>query len=326
MRVQANSSPPPRALMPEPLPQSRPQHLAYAESFAEVRNSQITLTTDEGDVVTLSSRDAAASSLSYSRSLTPGRSTEQLTSLAVAESSYSVSITGSLSEEETADIDRLLEDLGGIAASFFDGELDQAVADSLSIGELGSLAEVSATFTHTATMASALKSVGPPPLPPPEAEASPAVAALEEEARTAAEEADRATALARAQWDAIRKALDEIRERRPAPAAAPTAEDRGVAAEPSRQDDLAAATAPGPQPPPAPAAGDEDRRGGLPALARHWQRAGDILDRHPHFGPLLASLLDKILANLPPAEAEPETAPPAPAMAPAAAGEDTLSA
>ena len=65
---------------------------------------------------------------------------------------FSLSIQGDLNDEELADIHTLMEDLTDIAGNFFNGNLDDAMTSALSIGDMGSLSSLSATFTRTFAM------------------------------------------------------------------------------------------------------------------------------------------------------------------------------
>lgn len=125
--------------------------MSYREAMAETRQSDIAITTDEGDVVTISSYLGEEQSLSYNRWNSPLQQGMNFTASSVKIDSFNLSIQGDLNEEELLDIENLLEDLSFIAGDFFNGDLDQAMNGALNIGDMGSLAELSATFSYSSS-------------------------------------------------------------------------------------------------------------------------------------------------------------------------------
>ena len=126
-------------------------HMSYRETMAQTSQSEITITTDQGDVVTISNFQGESQSMSYDRWNSPLQQGMNFSTSMIQGDSFSLSIQGDLNEEELLDIGFLLDDLSLIAGDFFNGDLDQAMAGALNIGDMGSLAELSATFSYSAS-------------------------------------------------------------------------------------------------------------------------------------------------------------------------------
>jgi hypothetical protein len=66
----------------------------------------------------------------------------------VASEATAITVAGALSDAELADVHHLLESLGGIAADFLAGDVDDAVVRVLDLGELDTLANFDASFEY----------------------------------------------------------------------------------------------------------------------------------------------------------------------------------
>lgn len=124
-------------------------------SFHE-KTGNITLTTDEGDVVTFQQSSLAAletSSQTFSSPLARGMTFTAQSALA---ETMSFSVQGDLNEQELADITTLYDSLTTIAGDFFTGDYGKAMTGALNLGDLGSVASLDASFTQTQVIASQL--------------------------------------------------------------------------------------------------------------------------------------------------------------------------
>ena len=129
---------------------------SYQHASTETKRADITILTDEGDVISLSAASAQALALSAEKSSSPGMSKESFVVSHLILDKFQVSVQGDLNEEELADIKNLMDDLTMIADDFFHGRMEEAVEHALNIGDMGSLARLSATFSHTAVVSSRL--------------------------------------------------------------------------------------------------------------------------------------------------------------------------
>lgn len=97
----------------------------------------ITLTTEEGDTVTISSLDEfKASYMSYDASGTIKGSTASLTSQelnASTKNSFQISVQGDLNEEEKADVAEILGKLDQIMTKLVDGDVESVLKDAMGL-------------------------------------------------------------------------------------------------------------------------------------------------------------------------------------------------
>ena len=117
------------------------------------KTGSISLTTDEGDVVTFKQSSLASfdvSSQSFSSPLAQGMTFSAQSALS---ETMAFSVEGDLNEQELADIASLYESLTTIAGDFFSGDYGKAMTGALSLGDLGSLASLDASFTQTQVIA-----------------------------------------------------------------------------------------------------------------------------------------------------------------------------
>ncbi|MBU0730045.1 MAG: hypothetical protein KKA70_09905 [Proteobacteria bacterium] len=116
-------------------------------------SAQISIVTDEGDIVTLSRAISTAQSFSSENSYSPQTQSQQYTLAILETDSFDYSVQGDLNEEELADIKALMKDLSKIADDFFRGDLEHAMKRAMNLGEMGStLDKLSATFSRTAAV------------------------------------------------------------------------------------------------------------------------------------------------------------------------------
>lgn len=134
-------------------PYNQPANGYRSESFQQTaekqRDSDISITTDEGDVVTISSSYAMAMAYSASEEFAPGMWNQSYTAMSLESSTFSMTIEGDLNEEELQDIKHLLQDLKKIAKAFFHGDTQRAMNKALDIGDMGSVAQLSASFSYS---------------------------------------------------------------------------------------------------------------------------------------------------------------------------------
>ena len=130
----------------------RNYHEADRLAYSESQNSSITITTDEGDVVTLAAGHEQSAFLDFERRGNFAGQSMSFTAASLESDFFSLSVEGDLNDKELADIYTLMEDLTDIAGNFFSGNLDDAMTGVLRIGDMGSLSSLSATFTHSLAM------------------------------------------------------------------------------------------------------------------------------------------------------------------------------
>lgn len=141
-----------------PNPACRPPAPCQGSSFKQIASARqqahISLTTREGDQVTISSQNDITREMAMRQNISPGRHLQEFTLAVLETGSYNVTVQGDLSDAELADINRLLHDLTAIAGDFFGGRTEAALTSALGLGDMGSLAELSATFMRQITVAS----------------------------------------------------------------------------------------------------------------------------------------------------------------------------
>lgn len=125
------------------------QNYTFQQTFAQAIDAQIEFITDEGDIVSLSNSLALASITQDGAWITPVGYGQEFTMASLQNENLELSVQGDLSEEELADIKRLLKELTDIASTFFNGGTEAAISEAASLGELGSLSSLSASFLQT---------------------------------------------------------------------------------------------------------------------------------------------------------------------------------
>ena len=135
-------------------------NVAYQEAALLARQSSISLTTAEGDRVTISADWSRASGLATSHSRQGGAMLSSYSLSGLEQQSYSLTVQGDLNEEELRDIERLVAKLTDIAYDFFNGDGEKAVQGALNLGSMGSISELSATFLQSSFSSQQLASQG----------------------------------------------------------------------------------------------------------------------------------------------------------------------
>ena len=142
------------------LPTNTKSNLFAHERYrAQTQGVNISLTTQEGDQITISQNTSIEQLKAKYKSDTGLSKIEA--SLTSANMSFSVK--GDLNDQELADLSKLLNNLSGIADDFFKGNLTQAMTDALDIGDMGSINTLDATFTRTSALSTYLEV--PHPIP-----------------------------------------------------------------------------------------------------------------------------------------------------------------
>jgi len=175
----------------------------FAQVIAETQSSWLSLTTAEGDRVTLSDL-----SMSYQQTqgvgwVTPASSGINVSSSSMTAEAMGLSVQGDLNAQELADITRLVGELTSISSTFYSGDYEGALSKAMDFGDLGSVSSLAASFsrqTVTQTRISSYSSL-------------PAMADrrnLSEKPETGSPEELDYAALLEARWQQILKALDEM--------------------------------------------------------------------------------------------------------------------
>lgn len=125
---------------------------SYNQVLSQTRETSITITTNAGDTVTLSSGMNRGEETSYESQTSDLGHYQSFTTRMLDIGYSSLAVTGDLNEEELNDIKMLYNDLKKIARFFYDGKMDQAITAALSIDDMGSLASLDASFTYSASI------------------------------------------------------------------------------------------------------------------------------------------------------------------------------
>jgi hypothetical protein len=129
-----------------------------ALSISEEQSSEITIVTDEGDTVMLSSRqNAEVDLLTYEHLVCADRGFRGENVQMVdfeAEREFTLAVQGDLNDQELADIQTLLKDLGDMLKAFLTGEDegDVSLAIAESIDRCGSLSAFKADFEYRVSL------------------------------------------------------------------------------------------------------------------------------------------------------------------------------
>lgn len=127
------------------------QYQSYSAAMSQRSAADISFTTAEGDVVTISNYQEQAYALASEKWASPLQQGMNFTASALSVDASSLSVQGDLNEEELADIQNLLTDLSSIAEQFFSGNLAEAMDQAMNIGEMGSISQLSASFSYNAS-------------------------------------------------------------------------------------------------------------------------------------------------------------------------------
>lgn len=273
----------------------------FLQTTARTQSSSLSLTTAEGDLVTLSDL-----SLSYQQTkgvgwFTPASSGVNFSSLSATGETMGLSVQGDLNEQELADITRLVGELTSIASAFFSGDYEGAMAKAVDFGGpgLGSISSLSASFSSQTVTQTRITSHYPLP-------AMEDLNALNIEdpyqalAADSTAEPDHAELL-EARWQQILKALDEMKELdglidrmaepQPAPAQALAAAEISEEPQPPASD-LSGALQEAEPALPEPSAPAEYR-----AARQMMSRLKQLLTIHPKLTPFVKALAATAMEN-----------------------------
>lgn len=114
-------------------------------------SSELSLRTDEGDLVNLSFAGEQSLSESYSQTLTEANgAVQEFSSVARAAVSYSLVVQGDLNEDELAAINKLANELSPLAKEFFaSGELNLEDSTNVLANNLGTIQQVELSLERT---------------------------------------------------------------------------------------------------------------------------------------------------------------------------------
>lgn len=148
------------SISPPPAPAfNRRQDIVHEHYRAQAQEVSISLTTEEGDLITIR-QSAMTEHLKAKYEDDEGL---RKIDARLATNSMSFAVQGDLNEEELADLSNLLNDLSGIAGDFFKGNIHDAIAGAMNIGDMGSINRLEATFSRTNVLATYLEV--PHPIP-----------------------------------------------------------------------------------------------------------------------------------------------------------------
>lgn len=214
-----------------PLPQKG--HASYTETLAQRSDANISLTTAEGDVVTISHYQEEAYSLASENWKTPLQQGMNFTASSLSANSFNLSIAGDLNEEELADIQNLLTDLSAIADHFFSGDMTKAMDEAMNIGDMGSIVQLSASFSYQAQWSATSQMTDYHPLPASENFETPLedlFAQLPEVIDQARTDEIKYAEMLQAQWQQIKEYLDGIKPDQPSQGTAAPGETQEIPA------------------------------------------------------------------------------------------------
>jgi hypothetical protein len=114
-------------------------------------SSELSLKTDEGDLVNLSFAGEQSLSESQTQTLTQDNgAVQEISSIARAAASYSIVVQGDLSEEELAAINKLANEISPLVKEFFaNGELNLEDSTNILANNLGTIQEVELALERT---------------------------------------------------------------------------------------------------------------------------------------------------------------------------------
>jgi len=137
-----------------PAAQPRQQDFSLQQTALQARQTEITMTTSEGDRVTLSSSMENLQAMQYDA--TGAGQNISFVAASLGTANFSMTVEGDLNAQELADISSLIKDLSHIAKDFFKGHLEQAMNKGLNIGDTGTINAFSADFSSTSITTSRL--------------------------------------------------------------------------------------------------------------------------------------------------------------------------
>jgi len=183
----------------------------FEQTLAQVQSTSFSLTTAEGDQVTLS---GLSQNYQYTQAVgwfNPTSSGVNYASSSTSAEAMGLSVQGDLNEQELADITKLVGELTSIASTFFSGDQQGAMTRAMDFGQMsmGSVSSLSASFSRQTVAQTQIASHSP--LPAMEDLKDLKLKDLYDTWGTdKSGEPDYATAL-EARWQQILKALDEMK-------------------------------------------------------------------------------------------------------------------
>lgn len=183
----------------------------FEQTLAQVQSTSFSLTTAEGDQVTLS---GLSQNYQYTQAIgwfSPASSGVSYASSSTSAEAMGISVQGDLNEQELADISRLVGELTSIASTFFSGDQQSAITRAMDFGDMsmGSVSSLSASFSRQTVTQTRLTSHSP--LPAMEDLKDLKLKDIYDTLGTnTSGEPDYATVL-EARWQQILKALDEMK-------------------------------------------------------------------------------------------------------------------
>jgi len=247
MNIPAQSGQGPAAYIDQALLLKKEAKATFEQTFAQVQSTSFSLTTAEGDQVTLS---GLSQNYQYTQAVgwfNPASSGVNYTSSSTSAEAMGITVQGDLNEQELADITKLVGELTSIASTFFSGDQQGAIARAMDFGQMsmGSVSSLSASFSRQTVAQTQITSHSP----------LPAMADLKDLkpkdlydtlGADKSGEPDYATVL-EARWQQILKALDEMKAKemdglfarrmppKPLPVAGVTAEPPALPAVPPEE-------------------------------------------------------------------------------------------
>lgn len=182
----------------------------FEQTLAQTQSSSFSLTTAEGDQVTLS---GLSRNYQYTQAVSwfnPASSGVNYASSSTSAEAMGISVQGDLNAQELADITRLVGELTSIASTFFSGDHEEALTRAMGFGEMsmGSVSSFAASFSRQTVTQTRIASYQP--LPATADLSDPNLKELYDTLTGAGEERDYAKML-EARWQQILKALDEMK-------------------------------------------------------------------------------------------------------------------
>ncbi|MFA6499223.1 MAG: hypothetical protein WC256_12905 [Desulfurivibrionaceae bacterium] len=122
----------------------------FEQTLAQTQSSSFSLTTAEGDTVTLS---GLSQNYQYTQTVgwfSPASSGVNYSSSSTSAEAMGISVQGDLNEQELADITRVVGELASIASVFFSGDQEGAITRAMDFGEMsmGSVSSLAASFSR----------------------------------------------------------------------------------------------------------------------------------------------------------------------------------
>ncbi len=187
---------------------------SFAQTIAQTQSSSLTLTTAEGDRVTLSNLSRSYQSTQGASWATATSSGVQLASSSASIEAMGLSVQGDLNEQELADITRLVGELTSIASDFFSGDQESAMNKAMDFGNLGlgSISSLSASFSRQTVTQTQITSQQTLPASTNTADSNDQkLEDLYAKMETNSQEEQNYAELQKGRWEQIMKALDEIK-------------------------------------------------------------------------------------------------------------------